>query len=467
RDLYEKYRVPIGLIKACVGGTPAEAWMSKEALRAFPQHLATARKFKSLRYRRRIQDNDKIINERWYQQLIQQDKGLTGEVPWFDPGFDASSWPTMEIPAYWDEAGIAPMNGVVWFHKEIEIPATMIGKPARLLMGRIVDSDTAYVNGVMVGTVSYQYPPRRYDIPGDLLRPGKNTIVVRVVSDANRGGFIKGKPYRLIAGGETIDLQGPWRYQVGAVVEPLPAQTFIQYKPLGVFNGMIAPLLKLAIKGVIWYQGESNDKCPPEYYQLFPTLIADWRRKWNQGDFPFLYVQLANYQEAKSEPSESNWAEIREAQRNTLAVPNTGMAVAVDLGEWNDLHPLNKGDVGKRLALLAQKVAYGARDVVSSGPIYQSMTIEGNKIRLSFTEVGGGLVAKGGGELRHFAIAGPERRFVWAQARIEEDQVVVWNDQIPHPVAVRYAWADNPEGANLYNREGLPASPFQTDNPNK
>jgi sialate O-acetylesterase len=246
-------------------------------------------------------------------------------------------------------------------------------------------------------------------------------------------------------------------------MEPLPGKTFIEWQPLGLYNGMIAPLLNYTIKGVIWYQGESNTGRPREYQRLFPALIADWRRQWNQGDFPFLYVQLANYMQVKDQPSESNWAELREAQLKTLTVPNTAMAVAIDIGEWNDIHPLNKEDVGKRLALGAQKVAYGDETVVYSGPIFQSMKTEGNKVVLSFAHIGSGLIANGGGELKYFAIAGADKKFVWAKAKIQGDKVIVRNDDISNPVALRYAWADNPEGANLYNKEGLPASPFRTD----
>jgi len=244
---------------------------------------------------------------------------------------------------------------------------------------------------------------------------------------------------------------------------PLPPPIFIQWQPLGLYNAMIAPLLNYKIKGVIWYQGESNTGKPLEYQKLFPAMITDWRQKWNQGNFPFLYVQLANFMEVKDQPCESNWAELREAQLKTLAVPNTGMAVAIDLGEWNDIHPLNKEDVGKRLALAAQKVAYGDEKIVYSGPIYQSMKIEGNEIILTFTHIGGGLVVQGGSELKYFAIAGADKKFVWAKAKIEGNNIVVWNDQVTNPVAVRYAWADNPEGANLYNKEGLPASSFRTN----
>lgn len=246
-------------------------------------------------------------------------------------------------------------------------------------------------------------------------------------------------------------------------MEPLQSKTFIEWQPLGLYNGMIAPLRNYKIKGVIWYQGESNTGNPCEYQKLFPALIADWRQKWNQGDFPFLYVQLANFMQVNDQPSESNWAELRQAQLKTLAIPNTAMAVTIDIGEWNDIHPLNKQDVGRRLALAARKVAYGDNQVVYSGPIYKSMKIDKNKIILTFSNTDGGLVAKGGGELEYFAIAGEDKKFVWAKAKIEGNKVIVWNDNITHPAAVRYAWADNPEGANLYNKEGLPASPFETD----
>ncbi|MBN2593138.1 MAG: hypothetical protein JXA81_06500 [Sedimentisphaerales bacterium] len=464
KALYEKYKVPIGLIHASVGGSPAEAWLSEDALTEFPSHLETAEKFKNSDYLNSIEKKDKAVSDTWYGLLQQKDKGITeGQKPWFDPAYDASDWTTMNVPGYWADSPLGNVNGVVWFRKEIDVPASMTGKPARLLLGRVVDSDRTYVNGEFVGSVSYQYPPRKYDVPENLLKEGKNIIVVRVVNNTGRGGFLLDKLYQLSAAGQTIDLKGPWQYKLAATMEPLPGKTFIEWQPLGLYNGMIAPLLNYTIKGVIWYQGESNTGRPREYQKLFPALIADWRQKWNQGDFPFLYVQLANYMQVKDQPSESNWAELREAQLKTLAVPNTAMAVAIDIGEWNDVHPLNKEDVGKRLALGAQKVAYGDETVVYSGPIYRSMKIEGNKITLTFTHIGSGLTVKDGGELKHFAIAGPDKKFVWAKAKIQGDKVIVRNDDINSPVAVRYAWADNPEGANLYNKEGLPASPFRTD----
>jgi sialate O-acetylesterase len=462
-DLYEKYHVPIGLINTSLGGSPAESWLSEEALKQFPNHLNEAQRFRDANLIRQIESQDKARIDAWYAELWQKDEGYRdSQKPWSETALSTDGWRRMNVPGYWAATELGAVNGVVWFRKDVEVPASMIGKPAELNLGRIVDADSVFINGVFVGTTSYQYPPRWYNLPPNVLKAGPNTVVVRVISNIGKGGFVLDKPYQIVCEGGTIDLKGPWLYRLGARMEPLASQTFIRWKPLGLFNAMLAPLLNYAIKGVIWYQGESNAERPIEYRDLFPAVIRDWRAKWNQGDFPFLFVQLPNFMEAKDQPSESNWALLREAQLRTLSLPRTGMAVAIDIGEWNDIHPLNKKDVGKRLALAAQKVAYADDKVVYSGPIYQSMRIEGNKIIITFTNTGSGLMARGE-ELKCFAIAGSDKRFVWAKAKIENDKVVVWSEMVSNPVAVRYAWADNPEGANLYNAEGLPASPFRTD----
>ncbi len=464
RELYERYNIPIGLINASLGGSPAEAWMSEEALRAFPHYYDEAQRFKDSALIVRIEAEDNRRFEDWHRRLRQRDEGYKNpDTPWYDPAYDASKWDIMNIPGYWSETTLGPVNGVVWFRKDIRLSATVVQKEALLLLGRIVDADSVYINGIFVGTTSYQYPPRRYRIPAGVLNEGENTLVVRVINSAGRGGFVPDKPYELIIDDVKTDLRGPWRYRLGATMEPLASPTFIRWKPLGLHNAMLAPLFPYHIKGVIWYQGESNADRAMEYRRLFPAMIHDWRNKWQQGDFPFLFVQLANFMEAKKKPSESQWALLRESQLKTLSVPKTAMAVTIDIGEWNDIHPLNKKDVGRRLALAAQRVAYGDTAVVASGPLYHSARVEKNRIIISFTEIGSGLMAKGGGPLRGFAIAGADRKFVWARAIVEQDRVVVWSDQIPQPVAVRYAWADNPEGANLFNKEGLPASPFRTD----
>ena len=463
KELYDKYKVPIGLINTSLGGSPAESWMSEGALKRFPAYYKEAQRFKDSSLIRQIEASDKKRISAWYDRSSEEDLGLQkSHVPWSSPDIDDSNWSTIQVPGYWANTSLGPVNGVVWFRREFNVPSAFVGKPAKLILGRIVDADSAFINGTFVGTVSYQYPPRRYDVPGGLLKEGENTVVVRVISNIGRGGFVPDKQYEIATQSDTIDLKGAWRFRLGDTMEPLASQTFIRWKPLGLYNAMIAPLLNFRIKGAIWYQGESNADRPIEYRILFPAMIEDWRQHWHEGDFPFLFVQLPNFMEAKAEPSESNWALLREAQLKTLSLPNTAMAVTIDIGEWNDIHPLDKQDVGKRLALAAEHLAYGDKSIVYSGPMFESMKVEGNKAILTFTHVGGGLEAKGGA-VRSFAIAGADRKFVWANARIENNEVVVWSADVPKPVAVRYAWADNPVGANLYNKEDLPASPFRTD----
>ncbi len=464
KSVYGKYKIPVGLINSALGGSRAECWISEEGLKAFPKHYNEAQKFKDGSLIQKIRNKDRIRIDRWYKRLRQKDDGYKNPgKPWHSPKYSSSGWSTISIPGYWADSDLGFVNGVVWFRKEINVPASMVGEQVQLNLGRIVDADSVFVNGIFVGTTSYQYPPRRYVILPEILQKGKNIIAIRVINSMGRGGFVEDKPYELVAGDERIDLRGDWQYRLGAKMEPLRGETFIRWKPLGLYNAMIAPLLDLSIKGVIWYQGEANAGRPIEYRKLFPALIIDWRKNWNQGEFPFLFVQLPNFMEAKAEPSESNWALIREAQLKTLSVPNTAMAVAIDIGEWNDIHALNKKDVGNRLFLAAEKIAYGDDSVNYSGPIYEAMEIDGNKIILSFDNIDGGLIVKGSEKLNGFAIAGANKHFVWAQARIENDKIIVCNDGILNPVAVRYAWADNPVEANLYNKDGLPASPFRTD----
>ena len=465
KKLYSRYKVPIGLINSALGGSPAEAWISEEAIKKFPAYYTEAQKFRDDALIDSIEKADRSINSNWYNLMNQTDEGLKNK--WVDPGFDDTGWEQFTIPGYWPGTGTGFLNGAVWFRKKIEVPASLIGKSAKLELGRIVDADSVFINGKFVGTTSYQYPPRRYELLSDILKEGMNTIVIRVISNSGNGGFVPGKRYELTTATDTVDLKGEWNYKTGSVMKPLPAQTFIRWKPVGLYNAMIAPLTNYSIKGVIWYQGEANASHPGDYKKLMQSLINDWRKKWKQGDFPFVYVQLANFMEAKLSPAESNWAELRQQQLNLLAVHNTAMAVAIDIGEWNDIHPENKKDAGIRLAVQAERIAYGDLKIISSGPLYQSVKIEGNKVIVSFSDTGKGLIAKKGKDLKQFAIAGKDGKYEWAKAIIKGNKVIVWNDNIPNPVSVRYAWADNPEGANLYNREGLPASPFSANVPGK
>ena len=459
KKIYEKYHIPIGLINASVGGTPIEAWTSEEGLKEFPNFSATIEKNKDTSYANSVTRRPPVNSDQ-----KQNDKGMTGA--WYEPAYIPKEWRTINIPGYWEDQGIKDLDGVVWYRREIDVPASMTNVPAKVFLGRIVDADFLYINGKMVGNTTYQYPQRRYQIPAGILQPGKNIFVIRVINNSGKGGFVPDKPYCLIAGNDTIDLTGYWQYKVGEVFLPGRGggNSFSsQNQPAALYNAMVAPLTNYTIKGFLWYQGEANSSRAKEYTKLQPAMIADWRNKWKEGDIPFLYVQLPNFMEVNYLPSESQWAELREAQLRSLSVPNTGMAVAIDLGEWNDIHPDRKKEVGERLALAAEKIAYGEKDIVYSGPIYQSSTINGNKITISFTNTGSGLITNDGEELSQFAIAGADKKFVWAKAKIEGDKVIVWNDDVSNPMYLRYAWADNPDDPNLYNKEGLPASPFRTD----
>jgi sialate O-acetylesterase len=464
KKLYQKYRIPIGIINASVGGTPIEAWISEEGLKEFPVNVEQIAKFKDPDYLSNLRQPPGSNRPR---VLLEPDKGTSGTKKWYDTTYNASAWRKMMVPGYWTDQGIKDLNGVVWYRKEINVPSSMVGMPAKLYLGRIVDADNVYVNGILSGGITYQYPPRRYELPTGRLIPGKNIIVVRVVNTIGKGGFVPDKPYYLTAGGQSIDLKGEWQYSVGQVFPTLDPLKVIpsfsmQSAPTGLYNTMIAPAINYGLKGMIWYQGESNVDRAVEYRDLLPALINDWRVKWKKPDLPFLYVQLPNFMEVEYSPSESDWAVLRQGQLKALTVPNTAMIVAIDLGEWNDIHPLNKKDVGERLALSAQNLAYG-EGIVSSGPLYQSAKIEGKKVSISFSNTGSGLISKDGGELNYFSIAGADGNFVWAKAVIEGDKVVVWNENINQPLVVRYAWANNPDTANLYNKEGLPASPFETE----
>lgn len=463
KKLYETYKIPIGIVHASLGGSSAEAWISEESIKAFPKYFEDAQRFKTPAYIEKINKQDDARVKSWNQLLRQNDAGYQDlQTTWFDPKLDASDWESMTLPGYWDDSKPAPVNGVYWFRKQVSIPAVMVGKPALLKLGRIVDCDSVFINGKFVGATGSQYAQRAYKIPDNLLKEGDNTIVIRVINYIRHGGFVPGKQYELTAGETTINLAGAWQYRVGTIMEPLQDRLFTGKIPTGLFNGMVAPLLNYTIKGAVWYQGESNTSRAFEHYELFKLLIQDWHYQWQQGDFPFLYVQLPNFVEVNTELTRYDWAYFRESQLKALAIPNTGMAVTIDIGEYNDIHPANKKDVGYRLALAAQKVAYGEKQIVYSGPIYKAMKIEGKKVILTFTNVGGGLDAKNGNELTYLEICGIDNKYYPAQARIEKDKVIVWSDEVANPVAVRYAWANNPEGANLYNKEGLPASPFRT-----
>ncbi|KAF0094644.1 MAG: hypothetical protein E1N59_1648 [Puniceicoccaceae bacterium 5H] len=456
-ELHREQGVPIGILATAVGGSPVEAWMSDEALEPYPQDQAEAHRFRDDQLIEEVEAQNSRVSNEWYGDLNARDQGL--QENWQQPDTDTADWQKIELPGSWRDGGIDLEHGAVWFRKTFEVSARNAGKPAMLDLGTIVDSDTTYLNGQQIGNTTYRYPPRRYPVPAGLLQEGENVLVVRAISSGSPGSFTQDKPFDLDGDGLHVDLRGTWQYRVGAEADKIGSTVFIRWKPEGLYNGMIAPLHRMPITGVIWYQGESNIGAS-DYGDKFARMVADWRDAWDQGDFPFIYAQLPLFGEPQQAPAEGGWAQMRETQREALDIPQTAMAITLELGEWNDIHPLNKKDVGHRLALAARDLAYG-EDVLASGPLVTSAQRDGKRVRLSFDHVGKGLVTRDAPNPQYFTLAGKDGTFVRAKARIKGDQVIVWSSEVPEPVRVRYAWADNPEGANLYNREGLPASPFE------
>ena len=443
QEAYSQTGVPQGMLVSSLGGSAIESWVSQEHLKDFPA----------------------LILDREALEGLEAAMADKGEGVWESPDFDDSDWKTMEMPGTWRENGL-DVRGTVWMRKDFEIPESMDGRHAKLSMGTLMHNDRVYVNGIFVGSTGYEFPPRRYHIPAGVLRKGKNTIVVRLNAPGGNGEFIKDKPYKIIGDAAEIDLTGTWKYNVGTDMSEAAAfaDRLKNRKNVGsgLYNGMIYPIRNYKVRATIWYQGESNAGRAHEYGALMTSLITGWRELWNMPDMPFLLVQLPNYMQTHEQPTDSGWARIREAQLQAFkTIPNTALAVTYDVGEWNDIHPLNKKAVAQRLFLGARKAVYGEK-VTASGPVYKDMTVDGDKIIITFTETGRGLMAKGG-ELKHFAIAGADRKFVWADAIIKGNKVIVSSKEVQNPVAVRYAWADNPDGANLCNKDGLLASPFRTD----
>lgn len=469
RELFINLNIPIGLIHTSWGGTVAEAWTSAQSLSLMPDFDENLKIIKELP-KDKIEQAKQIEmkREEWNRNLEKKDIGyVNGVAIAAKSDLNESDWSDAEIPGLWERDYLPAFDGFVWYRKTIEIPSEWERKELTLSLGMIDDNDITFFNGNKIGTTDGFLSGRNYTIPANLVKKGKATIAVRVMDTGGDGGFHGESKNIFIAqkGKEStkIDLAGIWKYKKSvnlkdAGVYPQPVTDNPNY-PTSLFNAMIAPIVPYALKGAIWYQGESNSSRANQYRTLFPLMINDWRTKWNQ-DFPFYFVQLANFMKRKDTPSESEWAELREAQLNTLHLSNTGMAVSIDIGDADDIHPKNKQDVGKRLAYSALENTY-KKNIVGSGPIYKTYVIEGNKIRIKFEKNFSNLKIKGT-ELKGFSIAGPDRVFHWANAKIEGNDIIVSSSEVEFPVAVRYAWADNPE-CNLYNESGLPASPFRTD----
>ncbi len=481
RKLHQDLNVPIGLINSSWGGSNAETWTPAEAFNTHPALQPIYQQLvlnptNSPEGRRKAYA--KVLHD-WEVLTHRNDPGNMGfKEGWANPDFNDTGWKAVQVPGVWDSYGPDwQFDGIVWFRKIVNIPAAWAGKDLPLNLGVLDDFDTTYFNGKPIGstgseTPSYWAAVRKYVIPGSLVKAGKNVIAVRIFDHYLEGGF-KGPDLSIlppVAGGKSINLAGAWLCKIEHKSQPVhfeygkpaDAGTPGEYNsPTALYNGMIYPLLPYAIRGVIWYQGEGNAGQGESYSVLLTALIEGWRKAWGQGDFPFLIVQLANFLARQPEPTNDAWAHLRAGQAKVAReVKNTGLVVTIDVGDAVDIHPKNKQAVGHRLALAAEKIAYG-RNIVYSGPVFRSMSQEGNRLRITFDHANGGLVVKGN-KLEGFAIAGEDQKFVWANAKIEGETVVVWSDSVAKPVAVRYAWAYNP-AATLYNAADLPAVPFRTD----
>lgn len=469
KEIQSAESVPIGLLNASLGGSPVQSWMSEDALQAFPDELAEAKRWADDEFIEITVAEEREQQGKWYADLQSIDPGTEGsEYIWANPETDTSDWTEMKLPGLFEQNGIKAGPGVIWLKKEFELTKDqLLSGDGRLWLGRIVDADKVFINGTFIGEVTYQYPPRIYDVPADLLHAGRNILMVRVVVNGDSGRFFNDKPYYLELGEEKVSMEGEWLGHRAYIDRKTPGTTFIRWKPVGLFNGLIAPLTPFAIKGAIWYQGESNVGRNPELYQeMFESMVSDWRAKWVGGEaFPFIAVQLANLGEPaeNSEPRDDNWAVVREEQYAASKLKNSGIALTYDVGEYNDIHPLDKETVGKRLALCARAIAYGDDGVIYQGPEYAEHESRKGKLIVRFSNVANGLKTREDATVDGFAIAGEDGVFHWAEGKIEGDSVILWAETVSSPIHVRYAWAMNPSNANLYNSANLPAVPFRTD----
>jgi sialate O-acetylesterase len=474
RAINQSQKIPIGIIHSSVGATYAEVWVSGEALKKnmpydFPEQIAEVEQWagpEGTKY-----DYFAAL-EKWIATVdpesAKQKYASTVDLKTDD-------WRDIEVPKPWEDAGLPGYDGLVWFRTTIDVPADWTDDDLRLQFSTIADVDLMWFNGTLLGAKQTK-GTRDYVVDRKLLKPGKNLLVAAILNREGPGGFLA-SPHHLSAGpvnkkvGTKLKLAGTWKAKAAVaasdITAPLPIPNVRNYKTItGMYNGMIAPLVPFGIKGAVWYQGEANGPRWLQYRRLLPTLIADWRERFGVGEFPFLIVSLANYNPLQKNPVEPGWAEIRESQwRTTRIVPNTGLAMTIDIG-GPDIHPRNKQEVGRRLSLVARRMVYGEKTLLDSGPTFTEYQIEppkGDRIRLYFKNVGSGLAIRPGDEkLTGFVVAGPDKDFKWADAVIEGDTIVVSHPDIPDPKYVRYGWAWNPL-VNLYNKEGLPAITFRTD----
>jgi len=460
QDLRRSTGVPIGIIDSTWGGSAIEAWM--DAASQDVDAAALARQGDAMR--RRDERALAATREKLARYALPAGQNSDG---WREAKYDDSGWDSIAVPANWESAGYAGMDGVAWYRTSFILSAEEARRGVTLGVARIDDTDTTYVNGQRVGHIENSYDTlRAYPVPASALHAGRNVVAVEVL-DTGGGGGIHGEASELYVqpqGGVRRPLDGQWKFRPEhGTVSGIDDKNL---QPTLLYNVMIHPLQRYPVRGVIWYQGETNaklaDNAAVHYREQFPTMIRSWRADRGQPKLPFLWVQLANFDDKSDQGDVSPWSLLRESQSRTLSLPATAQAVIIDIGNPDDIHPTNKRDVGHRLALAARHVAYG-EPLVYSGPVFAGAQFAAGAATLRFDLQGSALAIRGGDTLQGFALAGADRVFHPAQARIDGDRIVVHSAAVSQPVAVRYAWQGSPAAANLVNREQLPASPFRSD----
>ncbi len=461
KRLVREVGVPVGLIGTNWGGSAIEAWMSPAALGKPPRKTVAV-------LRGMIADGEaqkRVIEKkfaRWPGSLVDRVQGAEGDFS--AARLDTNGWETIDAPGLWEEQGFVGVDGVVWYRKAFRLSAAEAGGEATLGLGRIDDKDTTWVNGQKVGSVDGYGVVRRYTLPAGVLREGLNTIAIRVEDGGGGGGIYSDRDLLFIQprGARPRSLAGPWKIRPDRVSVNLSSG--MNHVETALYNRMIHPLYRAPIKGVIWYQGESNANAAEQarhYAAQFQALISDWRSGWKQPELPFYWVQLASYESGRDTPADSPWAILRESQTAALSLPHTGQAITLDVGNAKDIHPRDKETVGNRLALIALHDTYGVGGLHSRGPVLESASREGNAAIVRFRTARGLATRTPGAPVEGFEVAGEAGRYQPAKASIRGSTVVV-ELPVAGPTAIRYAWDDNPEAANLEDRTGLPAEPFRS-----
>jgi sialate O-acetylesterase len=458
RELYQEYNVPIGLINSSWGGTNIEAWMSEDMMGKHESAQKVIAEMKNLNFSDLIKNYNKDFKN-WEAKADKLDIGT--QQNWSDTTYDKSSWKTLNVPTFWETAKITPSDGIVWATKTFELSQKDLSDKELLLsIGRIDNEDITYINGKVVGQSRLKDLDRFYKIPNTVFAVGKNNITIRIKNNGDIGGFRSAKEaIYLQTGQQKISLAGDWKYEIGTKnIEEVPVRQHPNLYPTSLYNGMVAPFLGIKIKGVIWYQAESNSKNAIEYADLFKDMISDWRKKW-KSDFPFIFAQLPNYADQNN-----RWVTLRESQTKALELKNTGMAVLIDVGTDDNIHPIHKQIVGKRMATIAGNMAYGKKKLSASAPIFEKYKTDGNTIVVTFKNgIFAAETSKSG--ISGFMIAGKDNIFHPANAYLQNDMktIKLSSDKVSKPKEVRYLWEDAPGKVMLYDKEGLATPPFRTD----